>query len=199
MFVQHMLAVLAPGGMVATVMPHGVLFRGGAEKDDPHRASSRTTCSRPSSASAPTCSTAPASPPASWSCGPRAPSRPERQGKVLFINADREYNEGRAQNYLRPEHIEKIVTAYRAFDDIDGFAAVVTPRRAGRERLQLQHPPLRRQRPTARTPRRAGPPARRRAQGRGRGQARPLRRPRAGPAGPVCRARRPITTTSGRS
>ena len=33
MFVQHMLAVLRAGGMVATVMPHGVLFRGGAEKD----------------------------------------------------------------------------------------------------------------------------------------------------------------------
>jgi hypothetical protein len=33
MFVQHMLAVLRPGGMVATVMPHGVLFRGGAERD----------------------------------------------------------------------------------------------------------------------------------------------------------------------
>ena len=33
MFVQHMVAVLRPGGMVCTVMPHGVLFRGGAEKD----------------------------------------------------------------------------------------------------------------------------------------------------------------------
>ena len=32
MFVQHMLAVLRPGGMVATVMPHGVLFRGGVEE-----------------------------------------------------------------------------------------------------------------------------------------------------------------------
>jgi type I restriction enzyme M protein len=33
MFTQHMLAVCKPGGMVATVMPHGVLFRGGAEKE----------------------------------------------------------------------------------------------------------------------------------------------------------------------
>lgn len=33
MFVQHMLAVLRPGGMVVTVMPHGVLFRGGAENE----------------------------------------------------------------------------------------------------------------------------------------------------------------------
>ena len=33
MFAQHMLAVCKPNGMVATVMPHGVLFRGGAEKE----------------------------------------------------------------------------------------------------------------------------------------------------------------------
>ena len=33
MFAQHMLAVCKPGGMVTTVMPHGVLFRGGAEKE----------------------------------------------------------------------------------------------------------------------------------------------------------------------
>ena len=32
MFLQHMLAVCAEGGMVATVLPHGVLFRGGDEQ-----------------------------------------------------------------------------------------------------------------------------------------------------------------------
>src|SRR2546428_875294 len=32
MFVQHMLASLKPGGHMATIMPHGVLFRGGKEK-----------------------------------------------------------------------------------------------------------------------------------------------------------------------
>ena len=32
---------------------------------------------------------------------------------VLFINADREYREGKAQNFLRPEDIEKIVHVYR--------------------------------------------------------------------------------------
>lgn len=33
MFLQHILAVLKPGGVLATVMPHGVLFRGGAEQE----------------------------------------------------------------------------------------------------------------------------------------------------------------------
>src|SRR6185295_15540383 len=32
MFVQHMLASLKPDGRMATIMPHGVLFRGGKEK-----------------------------------------------------------------------------------------------------------------------------------------------------------------------
>ena len=33
MFVQHMLAVLKPTASMATVMPHGVLFRGGEERE----------------------------------------------------------------------------------------------------------------------------------------------------------------------
>jgi type I restriction enzyme M protein len=32
---------------------------------------------------------------------------------VLFINADREYKEGKNQNKLRPEDIEKIAFTYR--------------------------------------------------------------------------------------
>lgn len=49
----------------------------------------------------------------------------ERQGKVLFINADREFAEGRAQNHLLPEHIEKIVTTFDAFESVASFSAIV--------------------------------------------------------------------------
>ena len=45
---------------------------------------------------------------------------------MLFINADAEFAAGRAQNYLLPEHVEKIVSAYQAFADIPGYATVVT-------------------------------------------------------------------------
>ena len=51
---------------------------------------------------------------------------PGRRGKVLFINADAEFTAGRAQNYLLPEHVEKIVSAYHEFADIPGYATVVT-------------------------------------------------------------------------
>ena len=45
---------------------------------------------------------------------------------MLFINADRDYGEGRAQNHLRPQDEEKITATYRNFADVDGFAKVVT-------------------------------------------------------------------------
>ena len=125
MFVQHMVSVLRPGGMCVTVMPHGVLFRGGAEKDIRTRMIDADLLDAVIGLGAnlfygtgiPACLLV-----------LRAPgAKPkERKGKVLFINADREYHEGRAQNYLYPEHIEKIVSAWQAFEDIDGFARVVS-------------------------------------------------------------------------
>jgi type I restriction enzyme M protein len=41
---------------------------------------------------------------------------------VFFINADREYREGKAQNFLRPEDISKIVHVYRTMQDVPGYA-----------------------------------------------------------------------------
>jgi len=56
----------------------------------------------------------------------RANKPPERQGKILFINAIKEVTRERAQSFLRHAHIERIVCAYRAFDDVEGFARVAT-------------------------------------------------------------------------
>ena len=53
----------------------------------------------------------------------------ERKGKVLFINASFEYEqhpEVRKLNRLGDGHIEKIAEACRKFEDIDGFARVVS-------------------------------------------------------------------------
>ena len=50
----------------------------------------------------------------------------ERRGKVLFVDAAQEgyFRSGKAQNYIDPEHISKIVEAYRAFGDVERFAHV---------------------------------------------------------------------------
>jgi len=126
MFVQHMVSVLKGGrGIAATVMPHGVLFRSGAERDirarmlddDIIEAVIGLAPNLFYGTGIPACVLvlrAPSTKPA------------ERAGKVLFINADAEFTAGRAQNYLLPEHAEKIVSAYREFADIPGYATVVT-------------------------------------------------------------------------
>lgn len=52
----------------------------------------------------------------------------ERKGKVLFINASREYEqhpEVRKLNRLGDEHIEKISKAYQEFKEIEGFSRIV--------------------------------------------------------------------------
>jgi len=58
-------------------------------------------------------------------CRAKGAKPEERKDKILFINADAEFHAGRAQNYLRPEHIEKITSTFDAFEDIPGYAAVV--------------------------------------------------------------------------
>lgn len=124
MFAQHMLASLKQTGVMAVVMPHGVLFRGGEEKkirlgllrDDCLEAVIGLPQNLFYGTGIPACVLVMRQP------GGKARSR---RGKVLFINADREYREGRAQNFIDPEHIEKIVSAYESFADVPGFASVV--------------------------------------------------------------------------
>ena len=50
----------------------------------------------------------------------------ERRNKVLFINAVNEVTRERAQSFLTDDHIQRIVAAYQAFGDEDGFARVVS-------------------------------------------------------------------------
>jgi len=51
--------------------------------------------------------------------------RPESKGKVLFIEASREYREGSNQNYLRDQDVAKIAEAFRAFRNVERYARVV--------------------------------------------------------------------------
>lgn len=132
MFLQHMLGVCRDEGMIATVLPHGALFRGGEEKGIRAGIIEADLLE------------AVIGLPANLFYGTPIPAcililrqqkqvganrvsgkSAERQGKVLFINADREYFEGRAQNFLQPEHIEKIATAFDEYRQIDGLSDVV--------------------------------------------------------------------------
>jgi len=132
MFLQHMLAVTRDGGRVATVMPHGVLFRGGEERTIragiiEHDLLEAVIGVAPNlfyGTGIPACILVLRQ--RVQNGAHRVSGKPAtHQGKVLFINADREFFEGRAQNYLLPEHIEKIVTTFDEFRAIDGFSAIV--------------------------------------------------------------------------
>lgn len=122
MFVQHMIASLKTGGMMATIMPHGVLFRGGKEKLIRERLINDDLIE------------AIISLPPGLFYGTGIPacvlvinkSKPDAQrGKVLFINADREYAEGKAQNKLRPEDIEKIDFVFSRKRELPKYSRLV--------------------------------------------------------------------------
>ncbi|MCI5212610.1 MAG: restriction endonuclease subunit S, partial [Candidatus Electrothrix sp. ATG2] len=121
MFVQHMLAVLKHDGRLATVMPHGVLFRGGEERHAREYFMQKGYLE------------AVIGLPSNLFYGTGIPACIlvlNKQGAserkhVFFINADREYREGKAQNHLRPEDIDKIVNAYRQGADIPSYARKV--------------------------------------------------------------------------
>jgi type I restriction enzyme M protein len=126
MFVQHMVSVLKAGrGLAATVMPHGVLFRGGAERDIRTRLLDQDIIEAVIGL-APNLFYGTGIPACVLVLRPPRSKPADRAGRVLFINADAEFSAGRAQNYLLPEHVEKIVAAYRESADIAGYAAVVT-------------------------------------------------------------------------
>ncbi len=114
MFVQHMLSVLKHDGRLASVMPHGVLFRGGEEKEARKHFIDHGYLE------------AIIGLPSNLFYGTGIPAcilvmnkaGAANRDHVLFINADREYREGKAQNHLRPEDIDKIIYAYRKGEDI---------------------------------------------------------------------------------
>ncbi|WP_417448516.1 type I restriction-modification system subunit M [Idiomarina abyssalis] len=121
-FVQHMIASTNAEGMVGVVMPHGVLFRGSSEKairqgileDDLLEAVIGLPSGLFYGTGIPACLLI---------INKRKAA--ERKGKVLFINGELEYEEGKNQNKLRPQDIEKIVTTFDNYQNIKRYAQVV--------------------------------------------------------------------------
>ena len=50
----------------------------------------------------------------------------DRKGKILFINAVKEVRQDKNMGYLEQTHIDKIFSAYEAFEDQDSFAKLVS-------------------------------------------------------------------------
>ena len=118
-FVQHMVYHMDDDGRVAVLLPHGVLFRGGAEETIRRYMIEKLNVID-----------AVIGLPANLFFGTGIPvcvlvlkkDRTGNEDNILFIDASQEYEQGKNQNQLKPEHIDKIVKAYTARTDIDKYA-----------------------------------------------------------------------------
>jgi type I restriction enzyme M protein len=122
-FFQHILKSLDPrSGRCAILFPHGVLFRN--EEADMRRKlieldllecvlglGPNLFYNSPMEACVVIC---------------RTQKPAGRKRKVLFIDAVHDVARERAQSFLKPEHQSRILSAYKAFSDILGFAKVAT-------------------------------------------------------------------------
>ena len=124
-FVQHMLATLNHTGKAGVVLPHGILFRGGAEgkirkalvqKDEDLIEAIIGL-------------------PANLFYGASISAviviynkdkEEARKNKIFFIDASRDYQEGKNQNVLRDEDVEKIVSTFDNYEEIEKYSRIVT-------------------------------------------------------------------------
>ncbi len=106
-FLLHGFHYLKPDGVMAIILPHGVLFRGGVEEKirtklltDGHI---DTVIGLPAnlfySTGIPVCIL--------------VLKKCKKPSDVLFINASEEYTKGKRQNHMSPAHIERIVKTYQ--------------------------------------------------------------------------------------
>ena len=123
-FVEHMVYHMdEDDGRVAVLLPHGVLFRGGAEEairkyliKDLNRIDAAIGL------------------PANLFHGTPIPvcvlvlksKRNGNSGNIMFIDASKDYTSGKNQNILEDMHIQKIVDAYIARVDIEKYAHVAS-------------------------------------------------------------------------
>ncbi len=119
-FLLHGFHYLKHEGTMAIILPHGVLFRGGAEErirrkllDDGHI---DTVIGLPAnlfySTGIPVCIV--------------VLKKCKKPDNVLFINASEHFEKGKRQNQLRPKDIEKIVTTYQFRKEEDRYSKRVS-------------------------------------------------------------------------
>lgn len=121
-FVQHMVASLNSKGVAGVVMPHGVLFRGGAEAKI-----------RQGLIESDLIEAVIGLPPnlfygASIAATILIFNRDKKEGskgKILIVSAEDEYQLGKNQNTLRDDDVIKINSTFENYEDIEKYARVV--------------------------------------------------------------------------
>jgi type I restriction enzyme M protein len=119
-FIMHMLATAVEGkGRVGVVVPHGVLFRGDAEGRIRSAVIEENLLAGVVGL------------PANLFYGAGIPAallifdksrKPGGKGKVFFIDASREYEQGTNQNVLRQQDMDKIVETFQSKKEIEKYS-----------------------------------------------------------------------------
>ena len=119
-FIQHMIYNLAENGVMAVVMPHGVLFRGGAEGHIRKYLIAEKNYLD-----------AVIGLPANIFYGTSIPTCilifkkcKENPDDILFIDASQHFEKVKTQNYLRDEDVERIVDTFSKRTTIDKYSYV---------------------------------------------------------------------------
>ena len=121
-FISHMIeTTVTDTGKVGVIVPHGVLFRGGSEGKIRRRLIEENLLEGVIGL------------PANLFYGTGIPTailvfnRAKKTRDVLFIDSSRDYLDGKNQNRLRPEDIEKIVGTFKAFKTAGKYAHRAAP------------------------------------------------------------------------
>lgn len=122
-FVQHMIHHMDDDGRIAVLLPHGALFRGGAEETIRKFIIDNLNVLD-----------AVIGLPANLFFGTPIPvcavvlkqNRNGNSGNVLFIDASKDFEQGKNQNILTDENIKKIVEVYKKREDIERFSHVAS-------------------------------------------------------------------------
>jgi len=120
-FILHMIASMtATDGRLGVVVPHGVLFRGGAEGKIRRQLIEENLLEGVIGL------------PANLFFGTGIPAallffnQAKHDDKVLFIDASREYEEGKNQNRLRDGDIDKIIQAWKNREKVEKYSSLVS-------------------------------------------------------------------------
>ncbi|SDM65925.1 type I restriction-modification system subunit M [Kriegella aquimaris] len=122
-WVQHMIKSMNSTGRMTVVLPHGALFRKGAEGKIRKALLEQDMLE------------------AVIGLGPnifygtqlaacvmvfKQAKETEKKGKVIFIDASEQVRVGRAQNFLEPEHVTQIFEWFKTYKDVENYVKVAT-------------------------------------------------------------------------
>ena len=121
-FVQHMIASLKRDGMLGVVVPHGVLFRGGAEGRI-REVMLKADIIEAVIGLAPNLFYGAGIPAAILIVSTSKPE--DRKGNVLVVNGDATFQPGKAQNHLTDANVKTLADAFHDYKDVEKLARVV--------------------------------------------------------------------------